>query len=172
LAILARKIARAKWEQNPELGDGEIAADAVTGDLRTTGNALSLWRCASSAEDDLKRAVLALAAAADRPDKLDIVYFDEVAVREAGLAIQNTPGNTPVASLREHHVDVKRLDILRLGTMARLVAQALRADAALRMTSREVVELVVHAVRTGLLPVEDLKDQMKTKVAERLAERS
>jgi hypothetical protein len=58
--VLARKVARAKWEPRSDLGDGTIAADAVTADLRTTENTLSFWRCNSSSADDLRRSPVKL----------------------------------------------------------------------------------------------------------------
>ena len=67
MSVLARKISRAKWEATKDLGDGEIQADAVSADLRTMGNTLSFWRCASASDDALGRTVLAMAAAA-RPE--------------------------------------------------------------------------------------------------------
>ena len=63
MAVLARKISRAKWEASDDLGEGEIQADAVSADLRTTGNTLSFWRCTSASETDLQRVILALTAA-------------------------------------------------------------------------------------------------------------
>jgi hypothetical protein len=168
MSVLARKIARAKWERKPDLGGSEIAADAVTADLKTTGNTLSFWRCESSAADDLKRAVLALAAAADRPDRLDVVYLEEQAVRQSGLALRNTTGDTPVETLREHHVDVEKLDLTRLAKVAQMVADAHRSSASHTMTKKQVVDLVVHAVEDGLVNVTDLKEKMKEEVEARL----
>ena len=170
MPVLARKIARAKWDAKPELGDDAIAADAVTVDLKTTGNTLSFWRCESSSADDLKRASLALAAAAERPDRLDIVYIDERAVSTGDLATNNTPGNTPVASLREHHVDIEKLDLLRLGKVAQMVASAHRSNASHSMTRKQVIHLVAQAVRDGLVKLDDLQDKMKTEVEARLKE--
>ena len=58
LAILVRKIARAKWPD--ELcGIDKLNGDAIS-DLRTTNNTISLWRVASEAE--LPSAMLALSA--------------------------------------------------------------------------------------------------------------
>ena len=74
-AFFARKITRAKWMRHPELSAGEIAADAVTADLRTSGNALSFWRCGSAAEVEVERVALAMAAAGDRIDRLDLVWI-------------------------------------------------------------------------------------------------
>ena len=168
MSVLARKITRAKWEQKADLAVGEIAADAVTVDLKTTGNTLSFWRCLSAATDDLKRASLALAAGSDRVDRLDVIYLDEHAIRGAGVGTKDTPGNTPVSSLREHHVDAEKLDLTRLGMIAQMVAQAHRTNAALSMTRKEVVELVVHAVRAKLVALEELKGEMKEKVRAQL----
>lgn len=169
MSVLARKIARAKWEQKPELSAREIAADAVTADLRTTDNTLSFWRCPTAAPDDLKRAVLALAAEADRLDRLDVVYLEEKAVNDAGLTTSDTLGKTPVVSLRELHVDVVRLDLVRLGAVARMVADAHRTNATLSMTKKDVLDLVVSAVRGKLVGIEDLKGEMRTKVEARLS---
>jgi hypothetical protein len=168
VSVLAHKIARAKWEQKPELDAGEIAADAVTADLRTVDNTLSFWRCSTAAPDDVKCAMLALAATADRLDRLDVVYLEEKAVHNAGLATSDTPGKTPVVSLRELHVDIVRLDLVRLGAVARMVADAHRTNATLSMTKKEVLDLVVGAVRGKLVGVEDLKGEMRTKVEARL----
>ena len=47
--------------RHPELSVREIAADAVTADLRTSGNALSFWRCGSAAATEVERVALATA---------------------------------------------------------------------------------------------------------------
>lgn len=68
------RILRVTSEQvvHSELGDGQIAADAVTADLRTKDdNTLSFWRGESSSRHNPERAILAVAAAAERPDRLD-----------------------------------------------------------------------------------------------------
>lgn len=168
MAVLARKIARAKWEPKAELGDAGIAADAVTVDLKTTGNTLSFWRCESSSPDDLKHAVLALAAAAERPDRLDVVYLDEETVRQSGLATRDTNGDTPIEALRAHHVDVEKLDLTRLAKVAQMVADAHRSKASETMTKKAVVDLVVKAVKDRLVKASDLKDRMKEEVEQRL----
>lgn len=168
MAVLARKITRAKWERKEELGADEIGADAVTADLRTTGNTLSFWHCETSSTGDLKRAVLALAAGAERLDRLDVVYLEEQLVHEAGLATSATPGETPVASLRGHHVDLEKLDLNRLGVVARMVAAAHLTNATLSMTKKEVLELLVDAVVQQLVSTEDLKADIKAKVEAKL----
>jgi hypothetical protein len=137
--VLARKTTRAKWQPKPDLAEGEIAADAVTVDSRTTGNTLSFWRCLSAEAD-------------------------------VGLATKDTPGDTPVVSLREHHVDLEKLDLVRLGVVAGMVASAHRSDAVLTMTKKEVISLVAQAVRGTVVSLVELKGAMKVKVEAQLKE--
>jgi hypothetical protein len=159
-----RMIARAKWEQSADLREGEIAADAVTGDLRTTQNGLSFWRCPAIEATDLERAALAMAAARDRLDRLDVVHLDEDRIRASGLQTRATPGNTPVSSLRSWHIDVDALDLVRLGTIAAMIAMAHRTNAVLKLSRLEVLAILVRAVRDGLLSTDALRGDLKTKV--------
>ena len=145
--FLARKITRAKWLQRPELAQGEIAADAVTADLRTNGNALSFWRCDTGAEDQVEPVALAMAASGDRIDKLDVVWIAERHFAADGQTWEDTDGRTPVAELRKRHVDLQRLDYVRLGNVARHVAAAIESERYLRLSRRRVKMLLVAAVR-------------------------
>jgi hypothetical protein len=49
-----------------------------------------------------------------------------------------------------------------------MVAEAHRTNATLSMTKKEVLDLVVSAVRGKLVGIEDLKGEMKAKVEVRL----
>ena len=56
--FLARKISLAKWskkQEQGELAEDEIPADAVTADLRTQDNKLSFWRCGDGEGDRSQR---------------------------------------------------------------------------------------------------------------------
>ena len=164
MAVLTRKISRAKWEASEELGEGEIQADAVSSDLRTSGNTLSFWRCASSDDDALRRAVLALAAAAERVDRIDVAWLAVASVDENGIAHEDTPGNTPVTSLRDEHVDLVRLDLKRLGKVAELIAEAVGNGNHKRLTKKKVVEIVVQSVKDNLVAVDDLEPKVQEEV--------
>ena len=162
--FLARKITRAKWLQRPELAQGEIAADAVTADLRTNGNALSFWRCDTGAEDQVEAVALAMAASGDRIDKLDVVWIAERHFAEDGQTWEATEGRTPVAELRRRHVDLQRLDYVRLGNVARHVAAAIESEWCLRLTRRRVKMLIVAAVRRDEVALDDLADRVRDEV--------
>lgn len=166
MPVLARKVTRAKWEPAEALGPGELAADAVT-DLRTRENALSFWRCESSQEADLERAALALAASFERADKIDLVGVDEHAISAAQLSTRSTPGETPIRALQSSHVDVERLDYVRLGRIAHLIADAV-PTAHVRITKRRVLELLAEAVTAGELLLEQLQQKVRAEVEQQL----
>ena len=108
--FLARKISREKWDaiRNSSLGltAGEISADAVTGDLRTRDNALSVWHCRTDRNGDIEDAALAIAAAGDRLDKIDIVWLADEELRADGHILKVTRGITPIKDLADRHVDI------------------------------------------------------------------
>ena len=123
--FLARKITRAKWDTGQELSAGEISADAVTSDLRTKENTLSFWNCRTETNGDVEDAVLAIAAAGDRLDRLDVVWLAYDELQADGQTFRNTGGRTPVRELADRHVDVCKLDYTRLGKVARRVVAAI-----------------------------------------------
>ena len=113
--FLARKITRAKWEPKQGFADGEIPADAVTADLRTQGNSLSLWQCGDATMHEVEEAALALATAGNQVDKLDIVWLSDDDLNADGQNWAETEGRTPVTDLIRRHVDLSLLDYGRLG---------------------------------------------------------
>ena len=104
--FLARKITQAKWRPKEGFAEGEIAADAVTVDLKTQNNSLSFWRCPTETTEDLEKAVLAIAATRNRVEKLEIVWLINDDLQNDCQTLENTEGDTPVSELKELHVDV------------------------------------------------------------------
>ena len=154
--------------RHPELSAGEIAADAVTADLRTSGNALSFWRCGNAAAAEVERVALAMAAAGDRIDRLDLVWIAEEHLAADGQAYEDTDGRTPVAGLRNHHVDLHRLDYARLGSVAKRVAAAIESERYVRFTRARVKRLLVAAVRRGDVSTAELADRIGEEVGDAL----
>jgi hypothetical protein len=165
---MVRKVTRAKWDLREGLAEGEIPSDAVSVDLRTQDNSLSFWTCDDPTPDEIRRAVLALAAAADRCDRMDVAWVEETSVQSQGLAIESTEGRTPVASVRHRHVDLVRLDAHRLVRVASLVADALDRGQHRRLTKREVVDVVAQAVGEGLVALDDLAEGVRAEVQRNL----
>ena len=140
--FLARMVTRAKWEAPTGLPTGQIAADAVTGDLRTQQNALSFWQCGTGTRNDVEDAALAIAAGRDDVAKLEVVWLADEELRADGQTLRTTAGRTPVGELVSRHVDVCQLDYARLGTLARQVLRAIEAGRYLRLTQARVTKIL------------------------------
>ncbi len=163
--FLARKISRAKWESKRGLSVDEIPADGVTVDLKTQQNSLSFWRCPSEEQSDLENAALAIAAGRDTVDRLDMVWLPDDELEGDGLTLSNTKGRTPVPELTDLHVDVTRLDYVRLGNVARSVVAALEANRYLRIPKARVKQLLVEAVNQDRINLDDLNHKLREEVA-------
>ena len=164
--FLARKITRAKWV-DAHLNSGEIPADAVTVDLRTRNNTLSFWQCGDATEEELDEAVLALAAAAQRVESIDIVWLSYDELRTDGQRLDVTAGLTPVAELAERHVDLSLLDYVRLGRVADRVAAALNKGRHRRLTRPRVVDILARAVQQRRVDLSDLQEKVRSQVEAR-----
>ena len=167
--FLARKISRAKWDPKDDLADGEIAADAVTADLRTNGNRLSLWRCGDGTPEESDDVVRALTASYDQVGVCDVAWIAAEELTAVGQVWEKSDGLTPVDDLVQQHVDLVRLDYDRLGRIARFIS-ASGADGRCRRTRvPEVLDLLATAVEDGRLPVDALRYKVPPRVDERLA---
>ena len=163
--FLARKITRAKWEAQQGLAADEIPADAVTIDLRTRGNALSFWQCPGDTDDGVEEAALAIAAGSERVDRLDIVWLDDQELQDDGLTLRSEAGRTPVTPLADLHVEVSRLDYVRLGNVARRVVAAIEADRCRRLSRGRVKRLIEAAVEQGRIDLDALQAKVREEVA-------
>ena len=164
MPYLARKVTRAKWDRRDGLAENEIPADAVTMDLRTTDNTLSFWKCETPSDGEIRDTVLALATAAERVDRMDIVWLEENILRVYRISLNPSDGRTPVAGLRRKHVDVVKLDLGRLSKVAELTAQALTHGQHCRLTKKEIIEIIVEAVRQNLVSIDELQSKVKEEV--------
>ena len=159
--FLARKISLAKWSKKSELEVGEIPADAVTADLRTQDNKLSFWRCGDAEGIEINEAVLALSAAGTRVDKIDVVWLAADDLQNDGQTLQDTKGRTPVLELAELHVDVCRLDYIRLGKVAQRIVTALKEEQYLRLRKARVKSLLGEAVKQERIDPNDLQQRVR-----------
>lgn len=164
--FLARKINPAKWKNKEGLAKGEIPADAITLDLRTTNNSLSFWECDSSLEgkDSVRDAALAMAAAGQYIEMLRFIWLTDAELNSSGHSLAQSPGSTPVRDMRSRHLDIGQLDSLRLGKVALNIATAMENKQCCRFTKTEVGVLLTGAVKSGRVDVNDLSDSLKESV--------
>ena len=163
--FLARKISRAKWGPKQDLSKDEISADALTSDLRTMDNTLSFWRCGKGTDRDVEEVALAIAAGGDRLDKIDIVLLAEIDLCADGQTMMDSRGRTPVTELADQHVDVRRLDYVRLGKIANRVAASIRqSERFRRLEKRRVKKLVEEAVKQGRIHPGELRQRIREEI--------
>ena len=161
--LLARMITLAKWKDQEDLSAGEVSADAVTADLRTRSNSLSFWKC--SDDTQISDAILALASARDRLDKIEVVWVKSEDLQTVTDQLTPTKGKTPVADLIDKHVDVYSLDYTRLGAVANVIKAALSEMQFSKLSKKEVKELIAKALSNDRLRAEDLRPRLKAAVA-------
>lgn len=167
MGYIVRKISRAKWEPKEELGVDAISADAVTVDLRTTGNCLSFWECSDPNDrEELKEIALALATPAnresDRVDKIDLAWIEKKAVEDKGIRLERSKGDTKIAYLRSKHIDAIHLDLEKIGILAKLFAHSVRKDNQyFRFTQAKVRKILSEAVQNGHISLDDLPEKIR-----------
>lgn len=157
--FLVRKISLAKWCSQNGLAEYEISADAVTADLRTQGNCLSFWKCEGT-DTEISEVAMAIAAAGNRVDKLDLVWISNEQLKAEGQYWLDTRGRTPVIHMANKHVDVCRLDYVRLGRIAHSIAKAIKEGRYKRLPKRSVLRLLVSAVRQEIVDIPRLKGKV------------
>jgi len=169
MSYLARKISRAKWEPKEGLEPNEISADAVTADLRTQSNNLSFWKIGNPTNDDeLCTVALALATGANRIDPVDLTWVETNNFSANGVEINKTDGRTPVKSLIKSHVDVIKLDMKRLCSVAVLVDDALGKNQHRRFTKTEIVKIIIKAINQNLVSKSDLQPKVIEEIEKKL----
>ena len=158
MSFLVRKITKAKWVVDDRLGSHAISADAVTSCLRTKANALSVWECHGPERPDVLGPVLALAAELERLDSIQVVAISRSSLEASGVALEATPGSTPVADLVPTHRDLVRLHLDTLGALARVIAAAVRQETtSYQFSKKQVRDLIIGAIRARRVDIVRLK---------------
>lgn len=185
--FIARKVSLAKWNKKTGLTEKEIAADAVTVDLKTTSNTLSFWECGKAESAALDCAALALASGFQRLDKLDLIWVDSSALRAGGIELETTPGRCHYKPAINLHMDAIRLDSLRLVKVAEFMATAVASSKQeldkknknkkakeseegkknkyfKRYTRTQVKNLLIRAIKAEEIDLEDLDKGLQEKL--------
>lgn len=167
--FLARSISAQKWQSHNNIGKRQISADAVTYDMRTTDNCLSFWLCDPSSESSLEDVALALASTRESVDRLDLVWLAEEQVKGMRVRIDEVSGETPAKQLNNKHRDIAGIDVWRLARLGRGIATAVKATQWKRFTKKEVLEILLKAVKGGLIALSDLGEPLAGKIQQALA---
>jgi hypothetical protein len=162
MAYLVRKIAPAKWSGVQSLA--ALSADALTADLRTAGNALSLWEIDS--EQELNQAVLALATSKNTKkfEKMDLVLIPKETILTKQLPIRESPGETFAESLSDTHREVVGLKYPSLGNFAQIIIDLLSQDGLTTITKTEVEKIVKDACKNNAVDITCFPEEMQKRI--------
>ena len=163
MQYLARKIRRALWDETLQVDPEDVAADAVTNDLRTSSQTLSVWECGT--KDELTEIALVLACGMKGSGPVGLVLLDADVLKSAGIPMVRTPADTPLASLNDRHVDLAELTLARLVAIARRIAEKVRSDTdCWEFRKQEVRDIVAKAVQEDRLSVQQLKKEWQDQI--------
>ncbi len=151
---LIRKVSLAKWKGCLENDADYISADAVTACLRTTKNSLSVWKADS--EEEVKCALLALAASLQRLDAIEYVILNEDDLISGNLGIENTEVDIPVNTPKELHHDIINLDHGTLKVVANLIKKEVSAEKHARLSRSQAKKILIEAINKDFIKKEKL----------------
>ncbi len=160
MVVCVRKINKSKWPAEETLAgktDEEILpflkADALTSCLRTSKDELSLWTVENTSEEEIRKAILALITNSrlERLDRIQVVYFEEDKVKQLGLTLQKSPGDTVISTYSNLHQDMTELNYERMGKVSALITSALRDKRIKKYTEKELTKMLIDSIESGLV---------------------
>jgi hypothetical protein len=162
MSLLVRKIDKGKWLQMDIENVGNVSADAITNDLKTTSNKLSVWEIASS--DDIDQAVLAMTAGGQHLETIDVVTIDPQHIAAQGIYCLSAEGVTPVDHLKNTHRELPQLSYSKLGAIAHEIVDSIETDSVQRRTMGELREILKKAILEGKLQPDRLSESLRAKL--------
>lgn len=139
--LYARRYNPGKWHQYEYSTTQRISTDALTQCLKTENNTLSLWKV-DSIENLDNQGALALIGAMTAFDKIDVILFTDEELKELGVLLSDSNGNTKVEDLKGTHTDIADLDMSSFTVFADFFARKL-SD--LEARKKELDDLVKSA---------------------------
>lgn len=162
MSVFVRKISRAKWPDDSIAGNinnGDISADAITACLRTAANTLSVWSIPS--EEHLEDAVLAILAAGEKIETIDVAQLSPERLHASGIEYRQSAGETKVLELVKSHFDLVCLTYGKLGIVAQQVLDSIVDGKVQRFTIGRLKEILRRAIEEGRLSPDELSEKMK-----------
>ncbi|CAH6248598.1 hypothetical protein V5043_23310 [Enterobacter kobei] len=149
MAYYIRKVTPTKWNgEKPDDGNYlKLGTDGVTNCCRTTDNELSIWKTDSNdpQSDENKTLLAAIATGSDRPATMDFIFISDTELQENELSLKETPGKTPIESMRNLHRDIDHLDIDKLGKLGMLIHEKVNSDDDIHRVSQSTIKQYVRS---------------------------
>jgi hypothetical protein len=123
---------------------------------------LSVWQCDLS-ENNLANVALALSTApnVERVETLNIVLLRQDQLVAQNFVFEETEGNTLATDLRNLHLDIVQLDLLKLAKLADMIAFNVKNDQFVySFTRAKLIKLLLEMVNSGKLVQTTLNEKM------------
>jgi len=166
MAKLLRKVQyKPNWDPEGEfskyLPNGLAPADALW-DLKTKGNALSLWQI-DDQESNLERVLAAMVSTADHLQTIDYLVIDMQHVVELRLSIIQSAGDTYDAKVNDNwHFDLTKLSATDLAKLANTMLSHGKTD---RRNDRALALLLKGSVEKGYVDHAKLKPNVQNRIS-------
>lgn len=157
MTYLMRKITPLRWTQERRdiRSNGDINADSLS-DLCADENAISTWYVGEKTEENIIKAVTALASGFRSLDELNIVLIDDNAIKEAGLNISETEGITKIKEYAHLHRDIDQLNAQQLISLAGIVLNCVWNGEVRAINAEELSLWLLQQINLGKLKFQDL----------------
>lgn len=156
------------WPEEEIINNGynidNVNADAITKDLKTTENTLSLW-----ALKDTNDVVLAMASNSSRICDIYTLKLNNEIIDKSDLEILNEPGNSRISDINSFHYNIKNLTYKKLSDVSKVIIESLKDVNNLNtFTKKDVIKILKKAVLDKRLNIESLNDNVKKVVMKEL----
>lgn len=165
MAKLLRKVQyKTNWDPKGEfsnyLPSGQSPADALQ-DLRTKGNALSLWQVEDNGSN-LDRVLAAIVSISDHLQTINYLMVDEQHVTSLNLKLVQSKGETHDAHANENwHFDLTQLSASDLANLANTMLSHGQTD---RRNDKSLASLLKGSVEKGYIDHSKLGDKVQARI--------
>jgi len=171
VSYLLRKITRKKWDPNMETTSDLYTADAITGCTRTASNTLSVWysKEANFDGESSRLLITALASSMDRPDAIDLLWLEELQLKEKGIIVEESEGSSKCKAANNLHKDLVNLKHKDLAVVGEHIVHQLRNPVNHKRISRaSLLSIMLNAVLAKRVDFYDLSDKWQEKLFEKM----
>lgn len=143
----------------------KLPADAVTTDLRTTQNELSVWKIQD--ESQLDDVFVALASNCDSIGTMRVVMISDDALQNLQIEEEECEGDTPDESYNNLHCNMIHLNYESVGSLAMVIIDCLKDKNVWKSKSRsEIRTLLCQAYQNNALDKDRLTESMRNAIIE------
>ena len=134
-----RAVAQNKWLT--VISDENYSGDSITGDLRTCGNTLSVWKLDESDKTLIDYYCVITALNRTKIAKVDYVIFDEKDFEKIGIKLNQVDGiceSFTDDNIKKNHFDLIEIGYKELGKIAKLVHDKIVNNQEKTITIKEI----------------------------------